>query len=115
MANAVTAHAYDGVLSTVTFSLDGTVSAVATTANVIGQIVQISGTNSNNLQIDFTLEDTSNGMTLYTGSNYTGTDITANDVNQGNGAFCRGPLTCDTSAKNSGTGTITMVVYYIKM
>ena len=115
MANSVSAHAYDGVLSTVTFSLDGTVSAVATTANVIGQIVQIAGTNSNNLQIDLTLQDATNGMVLYTGNNYTGTDITPDSVNAGGGAYCRGPLTCDVGTKDSGTGTITMVVYYIKM
>ena len=115
MANAVSAHAYDGVLSTVTFSLDGTVSAVATTANVIGQIVQIAGTNSDDRQVDFTLQDTTNGMTLYTGNNYTGGDVTPDSVNAGGGAYCRGPLTCDVSTNDGGSGTITMVVYYIKM
>ena len=114
MAVTVSSHNYDGILSTVTFLLDGTDTSVATTRNVVGQIVQIAGTNSDSRQTDVTLSDATNGMTLYTGSNYTGTDITPDNVNAGGGAYCRGPLTCAID-NDSGSGTITMVVYYIKM
>lgn len=115
MANTLSSHNYDGRLSTAVFSLDGTVSAVSTTNNVVGQIVQYAVTNSDDLQIDINLQDATNGMTLDTQANVSTTDITANNINSGSGAWCRGILTVDTTTKDSGSGTITFTVYYIKM
>ena len=115
-----TAHDYDGVLARAVFTITGGSGSgnATTTANVIGQIVQVGiSRDTGNLQVDgFQLEDTTNSCQLTDIDNVANTDLMPDDINSGGGAFCRGPLKL-TVTYDSGTSTniITATVYYIKM
>lgn len=116
MAITVTSHNYDGRLSTVVFNVvgDGSQLTGVTTQNVIGQIVQIGMSGSGDDTWTLTLTDTTNSMTLFSQTNSLGDDITANNVNAGSGAYCRGPLQCKCDS-NKDSNAYVVTVYYIKM
>ena len=117
MAITVTSHNYDGRLSTVVFNVvgDGSGNVTgSTTQNVIGQIVQI-GMSGSDDSWTLTLNDTTNDMTLFTQDDSMSTDITANNVNAGSGAYCRGILQCKCDSDKNDSQAHVVTVYYIKM
>ena len=114
MAVENTAHAYDGVLSTVTFTATDDDTAT-TSVNVIGQIVQCAiNRSSGSATCTVTFTDTTNDCELFSKSSAAATDLLPDDINSGGGAYCRGPLKCTTTSA-SGALTQTFIVYYVKM
>ncbi len=113
MAVTISSHQRDGVLCTLTVTADAN-GNVTTSNTVVGQIVQVAVTRSGSQTCTLTLEDTSNGMTLFTKSSFAATDITPDNVNAGGGAYCRGPLKATVSSISSADSQ-TFVIYYIRM
>ena len=120
--NEKTDHLRDGRLCVAKFVITGESSTAVngeTTVDVVGQIVQINVVSSGVGDTGWTLvlEDSTNAMTLYDSGDGNHAAITANNVNQGSGAYCRGKLKCGTGTNTTlNAGSIkTVHVYYIKM
>ena len=103
----------DGDLCVALFTVTSGGGNVTTTENVVGHIKQIAVTNDTGIShsFAFTLEDTANGMQLYSG-NLDSDDILPDSFNGGSGAYCRGPLKGTAAA----TGVVrTIEVFYEKI
>lgn len=116
MGVTVTNTRRDGDLCVVAFSVTAGTGNVTTTENIIGHINQIGVTKptpSGSDEFSFTLEDTANGMRLFTGT-VDSEDISTSGVGNGSGAFCRGPLKFTITVAPLSV-TRTLEVYYEKM
>ena len=102
MAWSISNAERDGDLMVVTVTVDTSTDTdgATTTENVVGHIKHFSIQNPSGISNPFTfvLEDTANEMELITMS-VDSTDISPDNINNGSGAYCRGPL----RAKYSGT------------
>tara|TARA_R100000808_G_C2154131_1_gene164903 strand:- start:6663 stop:7010 length:348 start_codon:yes stop_codon:yes gene_type:complete len=93
MAVTVTNAKRDGDLCVATFSITSGGGNATTAEDVVGHIKQIGVTNTAGVSNSFTfvLEDTASGMQLFSGT-ADSDDIATSGVNNGAGAYCRGPL-----------------------
>lgn len=108
----------DGDMCVVTFNVDadtGDPVAATTSENVVGHIKQIGVLNSSGISNAFTmvLEDTSNNMRLFSGSTDID-DIKTVAINNGSGAYCRGPLKLSVSGTQPTVDRV-IKVYFEKM
>lgn len=112
MGVTVTNTERDGDLCVLTINVTAAGNAT-TTENVVGHLKQLTVDGASGISDDFTLtlEDTANGMQLFSGT-VDLADINPTSVNNGSGAYCRGPLK---ATATSMTIARTINVYYEKM
>ena len=107
----------DGDMCVVTFNVDADLTDVTATTseNVVGHIKQIGVVNASGISNAFTmvLEDTSNNMQLFSGSTDI-TDVATSGINNGSGAYCRGPLKFSVSGTQPTIDRV-IKVYFEKM
>ena len=114
MGATITDIERDGDICVITVSLTSGGGTARSTVNVVGQVIQIEVTSSNTAiasSFSLTLNDSTNGMQLYTGT-IDQLDVSTSDINNGTGAYCRGVLEVV-----SGNPSInkTVRIYYEKM
>ena len=112
MGVTVTNTERDGDLCVLTINVTAAGNAT-TTENVVGHLKQLTVDGAGGVSNPFTLtlEDTANGMQLFSGT-VDLADINPTSVNNGSGAYCRGPLKATASTM---TIARTINVYYEKM
>ena len=113
MGVTVTNTERDGDLCVLTINVTSSGGNATTTENVVGHLKQFTVDGAGGISDSFTLtlEDTANGMQLFTGT-VDLSDINPTSVNNGSGAYCRGPLKATASTM---TVARTINVYYEKM
>ncbi|QDP54740.1 MAG: hypothetical protein GOVbin2833_29 [Prokaryotic dsDNA virus sp.] len=113
MGVTVTNTERDGDLCVLTINVTSGGGNATTTENVVGHLKQFTVDGSGGISNSFTLtlEDTANGMRLFSGT-VDLTDMHPTNFNDGSGAYCRGPLKA-TASTMSVPRTINL--YYEKM
>ena len=113
MGVTVTNTKRDGDMCVLAINVTSSGGNATTTENVVGHLKQftVDGTGGISDSFTLTLEDTANGMQMFSGT-VDMTDMHPTNFNNGSGAYCRGPLKATASTM---TVARTINLYYEKM